>query len=488
MKLGTMGRWVSIGLFAALCQAAWGYDDTAWKATGGVDSDWFNSGNWNNAVPTANSHAWLNDMSSAGKVVISNASQTAYADYVVIGWDGVRSNTLEIYTDARFLTTEADSGYKSIQGHNGTLTQRGGVLTARSLCLYAGYGSNFVWNMTGGSVEANEIYSTRGVGIPEAGNVVWNIGGTAAITTPSIYFCAWHLTNSSGMVLTRTLNQTGGQIDVSSAFNIGEGTTTSTYNFVAGTINISNSAAMPSFLISNPYGRLYLGDSNTASGVFRTGPNNAIFYVIGDAQVIGWGSYTPVGGAYKLATSGTLVADGYNQERDLDFSGMTWFNYGSTANTTTRGMYAVRGGRLRLPSLPVTTVTWGQHSSFTDLTFVNCVRMSSVVGSGNWSVDLLSTDRSGLGLSRRKFIGAWDITAPSVTSVNLLFRYDNTLAASLNLPEADLKLYHAVNDNWVDVTSSIDTANHRIAANGLKTLGQFAVGIMSPRGMIVTVR
>ena len=74
----------------------------------------------------------------------------------------------------------------------------------------------------------------------------------------------------------------------------------------------------------------------------------------------------------------------------------------------------------------------------------------------------------------------WNIDGSSFDFGNgdadLTVRYDATLAASLGIAEADLKFYHQIDGLWVDVTTSVDTANHLITASGVDSFSNFAVG------------
>ncbi|MDD5708315.1 MAG: hypothetical protein PHR35_20545 [Kiritimatiellae bacterium] len=459
-----MAAWLGTGIVPTHAYTQWKYNVAA------ADTDWFNAANWTAGVPDGDDD-WVVGIGAAFNrtVRVDSAAQA-------VGKAGEIGSTSAGY--AAYLQIFSDCSFTSLIGREGSLEQSAGVLLCPTLRLFGGTAS-FTWTMTGGAVTSTtEITSRAGYyASPENGNVVWNIGGSASVTTPNMY-----LDTFAGHPTGRTLNQTGGQINISSAMGVAEYTSSPTncvYNFTGGTLNISNSAAKPALLIYGN-GTMMLGDAAGAAGVFRTGPNNANLYIIGKA--IGWGDYTPVGGAYTLADSGTIKADGYGQQRDLDFSAMTWANYGSSDNTTDKGVYAVRGGKLKLPPVAVSgtaTTKWGQNSSFANLTFVNTVEASfTSAAAGSWTVSLLSLDRTDVyAHPNHKFIGVWDMTAPAFAGANLTFRYDNALAAALNCEESKLRVYRYTSGVWTDVTSSLDTANHRITANGLTSLSQFAVGL-----------
>ena len=56
-----------------------------------------------------------------------------------------------------------------------------------------------------------------------------------------------------------------------------------------------------------------------------------------------------------------------------------------------------------------------------------------------------------------------------------MIRYDDLLSAQLEMTETDLKIYQYQTDQWVDVTSSIDTTKKQISGSA-SSLGIFIVG------------
>ena len=89
-----------------------------------------------------------------------------------------------------------------------------------------------------------------------------------------------------------------------------------------------------------------------------------------------------------------------------------------------------------------------------------------------------NSDRSELVKTAGNLIGVWDFTAPGIafSTADMVFRYDDVLAASLGLTEADLRLYHRVGNAWVDITSGIDTTKNQLTATGVSSFSLFAVG------------
>ena len=75
-------------------------------------------------------------------------------------------------------------------------------------------------------------------------------------------------------------------------------------------------------------------------------------------------------------------------------------------------------------------------------------------------------------------LAVWDFTAEdglAFTIVDIQIRYDDLLASLEGIDENDLKLFHFVDDDWVDITTGIDTILKILSADGVSSFSQFAV-------------
>ena len=85
-------------------------------------------------------------------------------------------------------------------------------------------------------------------------------------------------------------------------------------------------------------------------------------------------------------------------------------------------------------------------------------------------------------------IGVWAFTAASPGSGTLTFRYDQVAAATLGVPEDQLRIFRNDGSGWQNVTGSIDTgANTITTQSGTVPTGQFAVATF-PSGTVVILR
>ncbi|HBG27801.1 MAG: hypothetical protein A2Y10_04350 [Planctomycetes bacterium GWF2_41_51] len=222
-----------------------------------------------------------------------------------------------------------------------------------------------------------------------------------------------------------------------------------------------------------------LGDVNTTGTL--DGPYTNITVRSNLGIFNGWGTVA-FGGT--LSNSGIIDANGYGIERDLDFSSMSSVQEpNDNAVGSANGWYAENKGRLVLPSILVASGTnicnWGEAAEDTDIDMINSARItfdSSMAGTltGN----LLCDGRSDLPVNSFRVIGAWDFqNTASVSNVGIVVRYDDLLSAQLEMTEADLKIYQYQTDQWVDVTSSIDTTKKQISGSA-SSLGIFVVGVV----------
>lgn len=102
-----------------------------------------------------------------------------------------------------------------------------------------------------------------------------------------------------------------------------------------------------------------------------------------------------------LDQSGVVIATGYGHQRTLDLSGATAIkNTISNAPGSPNGWYALAGGRLELPRIPLAVgdnqVVWGDEAGPTAPDLVNSLvlSISAVKSPGQLAVSLLASDRA----------------------------------------------------------------------------------------------
>ncbi|MEN6384729.1 MAG: hypothetical protein ABFD79_05990 [Phycisphaerales bacterium] len=220
-----------------------------------------------------------------------------------------------------------------------------------------------------------------------------------------------------------------------------------------------------------------LGDENT-TGTFN-GPYTNLTVRSNMGIFNGWGAVAFAG---TLSNSGVIDANGYGIQRDLDLSSMNSIqqpvdNVVGSAN----GWYALSKGRLVLPSNAVTsglnTYNWGEDAADTDIDMINSARITfNSSAAGTLTGNLLCDGSLGMPENSYRVIGAWNFqNTASVTNVGLVFRYNDLLSDELGTTETDLKIYQYQINQWVDITSSIDTAKKQISGSA-NSLGVFMVG------------
>jgi len=241
------------------------------------------------------------------------------------------------------------------------------------------------------------------------------------------------------------LQSDGGNPNLRARLNLGDATS-------LGTFNISNGG--------NTFGEQQGGTPQiapmTVQGVGAVSRNNL------------------EGGTQMSLFAIKFVADGWGGAagRVLDLSTFTNNNRGERVPNSDWGYYAQNGAELKmftvLHNVNYTNVgdrVWDAHA---DMDKINsfAIENSGIGGYVSGSVlaldhpDVLAQDPLG------DPIGAWTVGGMAGSNTKLSFRYDNHLATSLGVNEADLKLFMGGSE-WVDVTSSVDAFNHIIYAEGL---------------------
>jgi hypothetical protein len=237
---------------------------------------------------------------------------------------------------------------------------------------------------------------------------------------------------------------------------------------------------------------------------------------LGGGEVSELMSYGPLGGSLVLggddAGTGTIrgsglielrgffnhngraVADGYGQDRTLEFSGFKYVgnSIDNPAVGGGHGWFAQDHGKLVLPNVRVRkgtgTYTWGEDAGDPTIDLVNSVRFTvhDAARDGLARVSLLSLDRLDIPAlpQGHTFIGIWQLEDGGLAhgAVDLLVRYDDALAAQLRLDENALKLWRYHDGQWIrinDETFTRDTDLNLIGGRA-EALEFFAVSAPEP--------
>ena len=470
-------------------------------------------------------------LAGTGELNQTGGSNTAGRD-LYLGFYSGSSGTYTI--DSGQLSSVANQ-YIGSSG-TGTLTQTAGTnAVGKDLYLGRYSGSNGTYEISGSGQllpTGNEYVGTYGTGLFTQTGGTNNVGrelligfysGSNGTYTLSGTGQMSSLTNQSvGCTGTGTLTQTGGTNTVGSNLYLGR------YSGSTGSYNLSGTAQVTStngqYVGCKGTGTFtQTGGTNTVGSALTLAhyPNSTGSYLFGDATSTGtltedtlskmivrndiatnasalfrgWGTVAMSG---ELRNNGRVLADGYGTERDLNLAQFTSVTNDDSLGVvqgdgTLAGWYAQDDGRLILPSVTVgtgnATYVWGETAGDTTIDLVNSALMSltSVTVGGDLDIDLLATDRSDVpAIGSGSLIGVWDFSTPGgfdFASADLTFRYDNVLAASLGITEADLLIYQYTGGSWSDITTSIDVPNHRISADGVTSLSLFAVGAGLPVAM-----
>jgi hypothetical protein len=362
------------------------------------------------------------------------------------------------------------------EGTIGTYELRGsGQLSASN--VYVGYWGPGTFTQSGGT---NTISSNLIVGndLEAAGTYSLSFGLLSANIANIGYA-------DSGVFI-----QTGGTNAISNNLSLGSLPGSSgTYDLAGGLLTFSTSSVGASLTIGdsgsavfhfgNANGTGTINEVGSGCGVSMTVRNNSI----ASGTLQGWGSMALSG---TLTNNGRIMADGYGTNRTLDLS--TFSSVGRTiTNTGNNGYFAQNHGKLALPLISVATgsptTNWGQSPSDATTDLVNSVHLAftNVTTSGSLNIALLATDRTDVPAFSGTLLDVWDFEpcgGLAFGSANLTIRYDDALAARLGVGEDQLHVYHLSGGGWDDVTSSIDTTNNWISANGVTSFSMYAVGVV----------
>ncbi|MBN1908530.1 MAG: hypothetical protein JW818_02215 [Pirellulales bacterium] len=242
-------------------------------------------------------------------------------------------------------------------------------------------------------------------------------------------------------------------------------------------------------------GRYYFGNASATGILQEASPGLGLDLIVrslgatgASAMFRGWGNVQLTG---ELSNNGCVVAQGYGSQRTLDLSHFTSIVQSDSlgiiqGDGSQAGWYATEQGKLVLPAVPVATgdvtVNWGETAGDLEIDLVNSaqIKLANVTTGGTLSIALLATDRTEApSVPSGSLLTVWDIT-PSAglafDTADLIFRYDDALAASLGILDADLRIYQHTGGMWVDVTSALDATHHWLQADGVDGFSCFAVG------------
>jgi hypothetical protein len=187
--------------------------------------------------------------------------------------------------------------------------------------------------------------------------------------------------------------------------------------------------------------------------------------------------------------NGTVIADGYGQDRDLNITSYSALE-NSTDNTTDKGWYATNHGRLNLKPFAVSggnTYYWGEQG---DLDLVNAVRLTFPgSAAGTLTGRLYAADHTAvpdLGTYYRP-LALWEFSGPSFSSVDLSFRFDDAQVDSFYGyagPGAPLLVMRYAAGAWEWLPASIDWAAHTVTVSGVTGFSFFTVAALPEPGTL----
>ena len=465
----------------------------------------------------------------------SGGSLTQSSNALSVGANSSTGSTFGTLTlDGGSLTISVSGGSigshtsTSVSGGRGTLNINAGNLT-----FYSGLsiGVNNVFGeviQTGGAV--TNIYNQGGLTIGRTTGTVGdgNARGAYDISAGSMSLPGMLYVGSSGRSTSAVnvgdamgvFTQTGGdvalgtattganvdkglQVGVLGSFGPFKGTDTGVYKLLGGTLTASGISIGMNANYEQTYsgsGTFEFGNADaTATLQQRSGGARNILVrtsAYSDGTFTGWGT---VGFTGTLTNNGRVIANGFGTSRSLDFSGMaaaanTIENASGTAaqNDTINGWYAINKGKLLLPGVTVSnsagtfSYNLGEGAADADIDMVNSVRVTltkaATTGTQKVNANLYDKDHSSApAMAGFPVVGMWEITPTfAVSTANMVFRYDDALAASLGVAEAGLQVFHynTGTSTWEPLANcTVDTTNKRIAATGVTSFGFFAASI-----------
>jgi hypothetical protein len=173
-----------------------------------------------------------------------------------------------------------------------------------------------------------------------------------------------------------------------------------------------------------------------------------------------------------VVQNGQVIADGGGTRRVLNLASASRITNSieNPADGGSSGWYARDGGSLLLPPLHVTgstAYTWGEDDYDSVIDLVNSVRIVPLVrgAEGDLRIALLDPQSSDAPkLPAGNAVGLWKLnTSFDLDGVNLTVRYDDLLAAGMDISENSLRLWVYENDAWhviADASAGVDSAQN----------------------------
>lgn len=255
---------------------------------------------------------------------------------------------------------------------------------------------------------------------------------------------------------------------------------TGVYNMWGGELLVGTNNSVSSYIspgFAGVEGVFNFGTTNS-SGVLRQAPGSISssiyigYFESGRGTFRGWGLSELAG---SIRNNGYVVADGYGNDRDLDFSRMGGLMANTLENPGANGWYARDHGRLLLPPVNAgNPVYWGD---VTTQDLINSVKLE-LTGTGSVTGALLSVDHTLVNPGLYKPIGVWEFSGDSgVTDGKLTFLYDAARLASMGIEESRLCVWRHDGASWVKVTDNdgLDEESNTIRTATVNPFGQFAV-------------
>ena len=216
----------------------------------------------------------------------------------------------------------------------------------------------------------------------------------------------------------------------------------------------------------------------------------------GEGTFRGWGTVRLTG---PFVQNGRVIADGFGADRTLDFSAaaMVTNTIENPTDGGTNGWFAREGGQLVLPPIKITgehTYTWGESRRDPVIDLVNSIRFRPhrLRGTGQISISLLdpasdTVPRLPGGLQA---LALWSLdSSAEFSSLDLLLRYDDSLASSLRMPEQELGLW-VYEEGWRPIlgkSSGIDQQANLIWGTAAGKPSYFAAAVIPEPWLLPTV-
>ena len=476
-------RWILTALAVGLTLGSATADTISWTGGGGEDRNWTNAANWNaSAPPTAGDHAYF--AQSFSRAVVTQPGAVCFRLHLA----RVSGTTASLEILSGDLT--AGAGQQSDWGHNGgqaIVTVRGGSLTDGNVqandCVVTqeagrvtltgifaqAAGSDFRYVLQGGELYAPSLIANAGSA------TIIQTGGTNTLR-----FTTTYLAKGVG----------GGSPIYSSCY----------YALNGGVLNLSGGTAV---FGGGGAGQFGSGILHLSGGsVISTNSGSLTIRGQGGAygRIKGWGTFE---GLETLTMNGQTISDGEGADRTLAVTFDSLANGIVNGAEGTNGWYAVEGGKLELPPIPVAgdgEKVWGDTSAAA-LDLVNAVAFvfSGVTGSGVLKGALCAEGRSDVPgrANASKIIGLWRFEHDGFAcdAFNVTLRYDHEAAAELDIEKEELQLFShngMPGGKWVPVESVVNTETRTITAVGLaSSMYYLAVGLeveSTPKGTVLLVR